>query len=286
MVTKTKGRANALLGYPADARLLVINADDFGMCHAVNEAILQALDANLVRSCSLMIPCAWSLHGRKLLRESPQIAFGVHLTAVSEQPDYRWGPVTDRQDVPSLLDEAGYFYAAPRIDEFLERANPAELEQEFRAQIEAVMAAGLQPTHLDSHCGIHNRRDWAFEITLRLARDYGLAVRVGQGPFTENLQRQGYPALDHELLDSYDLALEDKAAHYAQMLRELPVGLSEWAVHPGLGNAELKALMPSWQVRQSDFDFFTSSEAKMIIEQEGIILLNYRTVQEVWRAVA
>jgi predicted glycoside hydrolase/deacetylase ChbG (UPF0249 family) len=285
-MTKTKSQANALLGYPADARLLVINADDFGMCHAVNQAIIQALDEKLVQSCSLMIPCAWSLHGRKILRAAPEIAFGVHLTAVSEQPDYRWGPVLDSQDVPSLLDEAGSLYSGPRIDEFLERAGPVELEQEFRAQIEAVLAAGLQPTHLDSHCGIHSRRTWAFEITLGLAHEYGLAVRVGRGPFTEPLQRRGYPVLDHELLDSYDLALADKAAHYAQLLRALPVGLSEWAVHPGLGNAELKALMPSWQVRQSDFDFFTSPEAKMIIEQEGIILLNYRTLQEIWRTVA
>jgi hypothetical protein len=67
------------------------------------------------------------------------------------------------------------------------------------------------------------------------------------------------------------------------MLRELPVGLSEWAVHPGLGNSELQALMPSWQVRQSDFDFFMSPEARTIVAEEGIIILDYRALQTLWR---
>ncbi len=40
----TYGQTNRLLGYPEDARLLIINADDFGMCHAVNEAIIRRLE--------------------------------------------------------------------------------------------------------------------------------------------------------------------------------------------------------------------------------------------------
>ena len=39
-----KRQTNRLLGYPAYARLLLINADDFGMCHAINEAIFRLLD--------------------------------------------------------------------------------------------------------------------------------------------------------------------------------------------------------------------------------------------------
>jgi hypothetical protein len=69
------------------------------------------------------------------------------------------------------------------------------------------------------------------------------------------------------------------------MLRELPPGLSEWAVHPGFGNAELWAIEPnSWRVRQTDYDFLVSSDAREVIRQEGIVLLSYRPLQEVWRA--
>ena len=56
------GATNRLLGYPADARLLIINADDFGMCHAINAAIFQTLTAGVVRSTSLMAPCPWARH--------------------------------------------------------------------------------------------------------------------------------------------------------------------------------------------------------------------------------
>jgi hypothetical protein len=33
------GQTNRLLGYPDDARLLIINADDFGLCHTINSGI-------------------------------------------------------------------------------------------------------------------------------------------------------------------------------------------------------------------------------------------------------
>jgi hypothetical protein len=50
-------RTNSLLRYPADARLLFVNADDFGMCHAVNVAIIRSLEEGIVCSCSVMVPC-------------------------------------------------------------------------------------------------------------------------------------------------------------------------------------------------------------------------------------
>jgi predicted glycoside hydrolase/deacetylase ChbG (UPF0249 family) len=283
MSTRNTGRTNGLLGYPGDARLLLVNADDFGMCHAVNEAIIRSLEEGIVRSCSLMVPCPWALHALAWLQESPDVSFGVHLTSVSEQPTYRWGPITCRKEVPSLVDEAGYFYPESRIEEFLEQLDVGELEREYRVQIERVLAAGLQPTHLDSHCGVHTGREEIFEMTLGLASEYGVALRASSRPYIEKLRRRGYPANDHDLMDSYDLDTLDKAARYAQMLRELPVGLSEWAVHPGLGNAELRAVEPSsWQVRQSDFDFVISQEARSILEEEGITLVDYGALRALW----
>jgi predicted glycoside hydrolase/deacetylase ChbG (UPF0249 family) len=283
MTTRNTGRANSLLGYPADARLLLVNADDFGMCHAVNEAIIRSLEEGIVTSCSVMVPCPWALHALAWLQEAPEVPFGVHLTSVSEQPTYRWGPITCRAEVPSLVDEAGYFYPESRIDEFVDQVDVAELEREYRAQIEHVLNVGLRPTHLDSHCAIHTRREEIFEMTLGLAREYGLPVRAYYQPFfIEEMRRRGCPINDHDLMDSYDLDTVDKTARYARMLRALPVGLSEWAVHPGIGNAELRAVEPSWQVRQTDFDFVVSQEARAILLEEGIILVDYRAVQAQW----
>jgi chitin disaccharide deacetylase len=284
MPIRNTGPTDDLLAYPADARFLFVHADDFGMCHAINEAIIRSLEEGIVGSTSVMVPCPWALHALAWLKEAPDdVAFGVHLTSVSEFPLYRWGPISCRTEVPSLVDEAGYFYPESRIEEFLEQVDVGELEREYRAQIEHVLDVGLRPTHLDSHLGIHIRREEIFEMTLGLAREYSLPIRAYYRPFfIEEMRRRGYPPNDHELMDSYVLDTVDKAALYARMLRALPIGLSEWAVHPGIGNAELRAAMPSWRVRQSDLDFVVSQEARAILEEEGITLVDYRALQALW----
>ncbi len=278
-------QTNSLLGYPADARLLIVNADDFGMCHSINEAVINSIKNGLTRSCTLMVPCPWGLHGMSLLKENPDIPFGVHLTAISELDYYRWKPLLPAEKVPSLLDEAGYFYKEDYIPEFLAQVNLDELELEFRAQIEAMLAQGLKPTHVDSHCSIHTRREDIFDMTVGLAHEYGLSTRVTNRAFTEKLQQQGYAANEHDLLDSYSLETRDKPDIYFKMLRELPAGLTEWALHPSFTTAELKAMGPSWHVRQADYEFLMSSEARRIIEAEGIILLDYRPLQEQWQTL-
>jgi chitin disaccharide deacetylase len=283
MSTRNTSPTNGLLRYPADARLLFVHADDFGMCHAINEAIIRSLKEGVVGSCGVMVPCPWALHALSWLQEAPDVPFGIHLTSVSEQPIYRWGPITCRTEVPSLVDEAGYFYSESRIDEFLDQVDVAELEREYRAQIEHVLDVGLQPTHLDSHCGIHIRREDLFAMTLGLAREYGLPVRAYYRPtFIEEMRRRGHQTNNHELMNSYDLDTVDKAARYARMLRALPAGLSEWAVHPGIADAELRAAVPSWQVRQTDFDFVVSQEARAILAEEEIVLVDYRAVRAIW----
>jgi len=282
MTLLNKGQTNHLLGYPADARLLIINADDFGMCNSVNEAIFGALKEGIVRSTTLMVPCPWALHAMHFLADHPEIHFGVHLTAISEWADYRWRPVTPKEKVASLINKAGYFYDFEHMLEFLAQVRLDQLEMEFRAQIEVVLATGLKPTHLDWHALRISSREDILELMLRLAREYGLALRVAGRPWIEKVQSQGLPTNDYDFLDSYLLDPVTKAAHYAELLHKLPVGLSEWAVHPGLDNSELLAIEPDGKhIRQTDFDFLTSQQAKDIVREEGIILLDYRTLQEV-----
>jgi chitin disaccharide deacetylase len=276
-------RTNRLLGYPVDARLLIINADDFGMCHAINEATLRTLKEGIVTSTSLMAPCPWAPHAMQLLKENPDISFGIHLTVVCDSNIYRWGPLTSKEKAPSLVDEAGYFYSVTRIPELLGQARLDELEVEFRAQIEAVLATQLKPTHLDWHCLADGGRIDIFDMTFRLAKEYNLALRIHDPRLAEKWQRVGLPANDHGVLDSYRLNTDDKTARYAQLLRELPAGLSEWAVHPSLGNAEAQAIEPdSWQVRKADFDFLIAQGSRDILKEEGIVLLDYRAMQKLW----
>ncbi len=279
-----KGQTNTILGYPPDARLLILNADDFGMCNSTNEAIMGVLRAGLVRSTTLMVPCPWALHALHFLTDHPEIPFGIHLTVISDPLDYRWGPVTPREKVPSLVDRLGYFYNFEAMPVLRARARLDELEVEFKAQIETVLSSGLKPTHLDWHALRFGDRTDILDLMIRLAKEYGLAQRVIGQPFIEKLQSQGLPTIDYDFLDSSGIDPGSKPARYAQLLRELPAGLSEWAVHPGLDNAELLALEPAGNhVRQADFDFWTSQPAKELVKEEGIILLDYRALQGIWR---
>ena len=278
---------NEMLGYPADARLLIVNADDFGMCHAVNEAVMRAFPAGILRSATLMVPCPWARHALRFLADHPEYPFGVHLTVISEWADYRWGPLTPREKVPSLIRGDGSFYNFDQMPHFLAQVDLGELEMEFRAQIEEVLAAGLRPTHLDWHCLRLDGWDAVSEVMLVLAREYGLALRVVTRAQIARARNLGLPVNDSGFLDSYQLDLATKQAHLVELLRRLPPGLSDWAIHPGFNFPELLAIeSEGHHMRQSDFDFLISQQAKDVIEEEGIILLDYRPLQAVWKQAA
>lgn len=107
-------------------------------------------------------------------------------------------------------------------------------------------------------------------------------MRIWLEPGRRKLRQHGLPVTDHEFLDNFSLDIDGKAARYAKLPRDLPAGLSEWAVHPGLGNEESQAIVPGWRVRQTDYEFLTSREARELLHQEGIVVIDYSTIQQVW----
>jgi predicted glycoside hydrolase/deacetylase ChbG (UPF0249 family) len=275
--------SSELLGFPPDARVLVVNCDDFGMYQAINTAVVDSIEQGIASSCSLMTPCPWALHALQLLRERPEIPFGIHLTLVCDTTHYRWGPLTAKERVPSLLDKTGELFTPAQVPALLGQARLDEVELEFRAQVDAVVDAGMMPTHLDWHCLADGGRDDILELTLSLAGEYGLAVRVWLESGRELLRRRGVPVVDHRFLDSFSLDTDGKAARYADLLRDLPAGLSEWAVHPSLGNDESQVIDPGgWRVRRTDYEFLTSPAAHELLQQEGIVVIDYRSIQRAW----
>ncbi|MCG5213814.1 polysaccharide deacetylase family protein [Streptosporangium sp. KLBMP 9127] len=276
-------RSNELLGLPSEARVLIVNNDDFGMYQAINTAIIRSIEEGIAGSCSLMAPCPWASHGINLLRERPEIPFGIHLTLFCDTPDYGWGPLTAKEKVPSLLDGGGELFTPAHVPALLAQARLDEVEIEFRAQIRMVLDSGLTPTHLDWHCLADGGRDDIFDLTVALADEYGLAVRAWLTPGRQKLRQRGLPVVDHDFLDSFSLDLDGKADRYARLLRDLPVGLSEWAVHPSLGDEDSQAIEPGgWRVRRTDYEFLTSPVAREILQQEEIVVTDYRTVQQAW----
>ncbi|GAA0894948.1 hypothetical protein GCM10009574_065780 [Streptomyces asiaticus] len=276
--------SSQLLGFPPDARVLIVNCDDLGMHESVNVAVIDAIEEGIASSCSLMVPCPGASQALRMLRARPGIPFGIHLTLVRDADHVRWGPLSARGTVASLLDERGELFTAGRREELLARARPEEVEREFRAQIEAVADAGLTPTHLDWHCLADGGHEDVFEVTVALAGEYGLAVRVWLDGGRRTARGRGLPVTDHDFLDSFALDTDGKAARYAELLRALPPGLSEWAVHPGLDDARSRAAEPGggWRVRHGDHAFLTSARARELLAEEGIVVIDYRPLQRIW----
>jgi predicted glycoside hydrolase/deacetylase ChbG (UPF0249 family) len=274
--------SSELLGFSVDARVLIVNCDDFGMYPAINAAVIDSIENGIATSCSLMVPCPSAPHAMHLLRDRPELPFGIHLTLVRDTTEHRWGPLTAREKVPSLLDEAGELLTHDQRARLLARACIDEVELELRAQIDVVLNAGLTPTHLDWHCLADGGRDDILDVTAALAAEYGLAARVWLEPGRRRMRLRGLPVVDHDFLDSFSLDLDGKATRYAELLRDLPAGLNEWAVHPGLGDEESQAIDGGWRVRSSDHEFLTSPEARDLLRREEIVVIDYRTIQQAW----
>lgn len=279
-------RSSELLGFPPDARVLIVNLDDYGMYHAVNVAVVRSIEEGIAGSCSLMVPCPGAPHAMHLLRHRPEIAFGIHLTLFCDTTEHRWGPLSAKEKVSSLPDAAGDLFAPTQVPELLAQARLDEVELEFRAQLGTVLDRGLAPTHLDWHCLADGGRADIFDLTVALAQEYGLAVRVWLEPGRGRMRRSGRPVVDNAFLDSFRLELDGKSERLAGLLRDLPIGLNEWAVHPGLGDEESQAIDPGWLVRRTDFEFLTSPRTRELVRQEGIVMTDYRAVQHAWSAAS
>src|SRR5678816_3298948 len=129
-----------------------------------------------------MIPCPWLPEIAAYARANPQADLGLHLTLTSEWTSFRWGPVSPKDRVASLLDKDGYFYLTE--SEAAAAADPKQVELEINAQIEKARALGIQPTHLDSHMGTLYQSKELFEVFLRVARNQKLPVRVARAWFS------------------------------------------------------------------------------------------------------
>ena len=130
-------------------RYLIINADDFGMCQAMNAATIGLLEDNLITSATLMPPCPWFVEAVTYAASHPEKCVGVHLTLNSEWELMRWGTVA-RQPLPSLMTNAYFPKGTLEVEQ---NAKEHEVEIELRAQLELVKTYGMNPSHIDNHMG-------------------------------------------------------------------------------------------------------------------------------------
>src|SRR5689334_19454464 len=274
------------LGYPRDAKLLIVHADDLGMAHSVNVATMKALATGLVTSGSIMVPCPWLSEIAAYARANPQADLGLHLTLTSEWTQFRWGPVSPKDRVASLLDNNGYFRLTE--SEAAKYADPKEVELEIRAQIERARSLGIVPTHLDSHMGTLYQNKALFDVFMRVAREQKLPVRVAKSWFTradflaESLSANDV-FIDRVLDINPSVPPQDWAKFYSDALRQLEPGVTEIVIHLAYDDAEMRGATsdhPNWGAawRQRDFDFFTSDAFRKVLAENKIKLITWRDV--------
>lgn len=272
------------LGYPRDAKLLIVHADDLGMAHSVNAATIKAFETGLVNSGSIMVPCPWLSEIATYARANPQADLGLHLTLTSEWTSFRWGPVSSRDRVSSLLDKDGYF----RLTETdaAAQADPKQVEMEILAQIERARALGIQPTHLDSHMGTLYQNKELFETFLRVARSKKLPVRVArawfsQADFLPSVLKEDDVYVDRVLDINPSVGPQDWAKFYSDEFKKLEPGVTEVVIHLAYDDAEMRAATsdhPNWGAawRQRDFEFFTSDAFRKVLQENNVKLITWR----------
>ena len=269
------------LGYPADAKLLILHADDLGVAHSVNAASFDALDKGVISSASIMMPTPWVTEVATYARAHPNADLGLHLTLTSEWLTYRWGSVESKDKVPSLLDSTGTFPS--EVAPVVAKAKPAEVERELRAQVERALALGIRPTHLDSHMGALFTTPELMATYAKVAHDYRLpflAMKYTPGGAPMPLSAKDI-VLDAVIVAGPDVPRDQWKAFYLNAIANLKPGLTEIIVHLGHDDAELQAVTvdhepygSAW--RQRDYEVVTSAELKKALQDHKVTVVTWR----------
>ena len=272
--------------FPAPRRL-VVNADDFGLNSATNQAVIRAHREGILTSTSLMVNEPGFQEAVELAREHPRLGVGLHLTLI-------WGHSSLSQNqIPGLVNASGEFSYNPALTGlrlFFRRALKSQLRAEIHAQFQKFQSTGLPLDHVNGHLHLH-LHPAIFRILaedaaalgirrLRLTRDpFRLNLRAASGRLVYRvvhaaifglLSRRARPVLDRlgirytrHVFGLLQNALVD-TPYVKALLPLLPPGDSELYSHPSLDDFknELEALIDP-QVRQQ-------------VDRLGIQLIRYQ----------
>ncbi len=289
-------------------RRLIINADDFGLTTGVNRAILQAHDAGMVTSATLMAAGARSHDAVRLALSSNWLSIGCHIVLVDGTA------VLDLHTIPSLaispVNDRAAFYSS--LSAFAARAlvrriDPAHIEAEAIAQIRKLQTAGLTVSHVDTHKHTH-MFPGVLAPVLEAARACGVgAIRnpfEPRRPFSFRVLRK-YPSLlkryfqvqllRRSLARTFRRAVADAglmapdgslgviATGYLNrdlldsIIEAVPEGIWELVCHPGYEDEELGAANTRLRAsRRQELELLLSPATRNLLSHHGIELISYR----------
>ena len=282
----------------ADRRVVVVHADDVGMCHGANAAYFELFALGVCTSGSVMVPCPWFLEVAERAAADPSIDMGIHLTLTAEKTHYKWRPLTAPPRAAGLTDPNGFFW--PDVATVRERADPDAVEAELRAQIETALAADIDITHLDDHMGAVMAPEFC-DRYIRIGLDYGLPILltpnlsaygpihnlrgVQEEPYRAHVaaaRAAGFQIFDRVLETPWDrTGTADEA--YRMMIRSIAPGTTFLALHfnaPG----ELEFIEPaSAHTRTEEYALFRSEGFREWLAEQELELSGMREFRSALR---
>lgn len=270
------------LGYPANARLLIIHADDFGMNHSVNRATSEALLNHWITSASILVPCPWFLEAADFGKAHQDLDLGIHQALNSEWTTFRWGPITSKDQVPTLLDDQGYLPLDTPV--VAKNANPSQVETELRAQIDRAQKFGVHITHLDTHMAALFSSPDLYKVYLKMGHSYHLPILeewegthgpLGVKPPQEEMLVQKVISINP------GVSAADWVGWYEKELGPLGPGVYEMIIHLAYDDDEMRGAAfdhqdwgSAW--RQHDFDMVKGAEFQKFLKDQGFILVGWK----------
>lgn len=252
-------------------RRLIINADDFGFTPDVNAGIVEAHRNGVLTSTTMMANGEAFEDAVRLTRETPTLDIGCHLVLVQGR-SLSTGVLLPAGPRHLLL-----HLARRRIDVY----------KELRMQIEKLLAAGIRPTHLDTHKHTHLVPQ-VFRTVVRLAREFGISfVRLPldrslgiPGPverfYRRMAEREDVRLTDHFL--GFRLTGSLNEVTFKAALERLPQGVTEFMCHPGkLGSELAHAETRLKESRVRELEALTSPRIRQLINERKIELSGFDT---------
>lgn len=284
------------LGWGPEDRVLIVHADDLGMHRDVNIGTIMALEEGVITSVSAMMPCSWIPDWNRYLHANPEVCNGLHLTLNAEWNVYRWSPLAGLDAVPGLLDADGYMHRS--VFDVARNATADEVDKEIRAQLALARRMGMPVTHLDTHMGaLISRRDF-FERFVKLGIEEQIPILAVGGHATQARQQWphgvrlleefeqmvwegGLPLIDDLDMRSYGWTdYDEKKEGMIQSIRDLKPGVTQIIVHCAWMSDTLPHVLRNTEVRINDTKILMDEDFKRVIEEEGIILTNWRELME------
>ena len=281
-------------------KMLIVNADDFGMSEEISDGIITAHLEGIVTSTSLMVNMPDAKRAVRLAQQTPSLDVGMHLNITEGHP------VLPPEKVPTLVNSTGEFLSdkklIPMIKKF--RVSPFEIEAEFSAQISKMLDMGIIPTHLDSHHHVHiyPLSAWAFK---RVAKKFGIkkvrAIRYHL-PYLSDKKIEHYKKLViisskniykiiiqnflwHDMISAdYSIIISllkpnsnslDIQKGWVKILEYLPYGIFEAGCHPGYESRRTRNSDPWWEKRKDELNALTSNAVKDMVKKKNIELINF-----------